>query len=245
MSDRPALERVISDTRRSITQVERDMRQLRDWLATNERNVAAMPDSLRRITEDGIVRARSDLALREQEARQLRDTLAAQERRLALMNEIERRTREIQGLEREQERIFVLLEKQRAELRQFQASYEAIAGPIAVAPCEFVLPNNARMPLDAQRGAYMIGWGDGGGQRTPDIDLAPFGGGSLGVSRAHAILRFRNGQWDIEDLGSTNGTFLNDHQLQPRVPTALADKTTVRLGSLKLFFRYITQTTRL
>lgn len=245
MSDRPTLEKEISDVRRYVAQAERDARQLREWIATNERALASQPESLRTITQDGLIRARGDLGLREEEVRHLRENLAVQERQLALLNEIERKQREINNLEREQERIFLLLERHRAELQQFQNSYEQFARPASAAlPCELVLPNNARLPLESARGQYTIGWADGAG-RAPDIDLASLGGGSLGVSRNHAILRFRNSQWDIEDLNSTNGTFVNESQITARVPTLLTDKTTIRVGSIKLFFRYITQTVRL
>lgn len=245
MSDRPTLEKQISDSRRFVAQAERDARQLRDWIATNERALPSQPESLQTITQDGLIRARGDLGLREEEVRQWRETLMGQERQLALINEIERKQREIANLEREQERIFTLLERNRAELQQFQNSYDQFARPaFAAVPSELVLPNNSRVPLDSNRGQYTIGWADGG-QRAPDIDLTALGGGSLGVSRNHAILRFRNGQWDIEDLNSTNGTFVNDSQIVARTPTLLPDKTTIRVGSLKLFFRYVTQTVRL
>lgn len=247
MTDRPTLEQAITENRRLVTQIERDMRQLRDWLGTNERTVAAMPDSLRGITEDGIIRARADLNQRENDIRLIRDTLAGQERQLALLNEIERKQRDIFNLEREQERIISMLSRYRAELSQFQSTYEAAVRPaITVPPSELVLPSNGRVPLDQGRGEYLIGWSDASsGSRQPDIDLGPLGGGSLGVSRNHAVLRFRNDQWEVEDLGSTNGTFLEDAQIAPRAPTLLLDKTTVRVGSIKLFFRYILQTTRL
>ena len=247
MTDRPALEQAIAENRRMVTQIERDMRQLRDWLANSERTVAGMPDSLRGITEDGIIRARADLSQRENDTRLIRDTLASQERQLALLNEIERKQRDIFNLEREQERIIAMLSRYRAELSQFQSSYEATTRPVvSLPPSELVLPSNSRVPLDQQRGEYLIGWGDAtSGARQPDIDLGPLGGGSLGVSRNHAIIRLRNGQWEVEDLGSTNGTFINEAQIAPRTPTFLLDKTTVRVGNIKLFFRYILQTTRL
>ena len=46
-------------------------------------------------------------------------------------------------------------------------------------------------------------------------------------------------------MGSTNGTYLNESPLAPHTPTLLQDKTTIRVGQVKLFFRYVTQTVRL
>lgn len=244
MTDRASLEKEINDLRRSVAQVDRDVRQLRDWIATNERALASQPETLRRITEDGLARARSDLGVRDLEMRTLRENLMAAERRMALYTELDRKYRDIQNLERELERITGLLERHRSEFYQLQQSAEQLT-PAPAVPSELVLPNNSRFPLDVRRGQYLIGWADAGAQRLPDIDLTSLGGGSMGVSRNHALLRFRGGQWDIEDLDSTNGTALNETPLAPRTPTQLADKTTIRVGSIKLFFRYITQTVRL
>nr|WP_238530480.1 FHA domain-containing protein [Oscillochloris trichoides] len=58
-------------------------------------------------------------------------------------------------------------------------------------------------------------------------------------------MRLIDGQWIITDLGSTNGTFLNDMRMSPNSSTALQDRTRIRLGNVIIFFRYITQTTRL
>ncbi len=47
------------------------------------------------------------------------------------------------------------------------------------------------------------------------VDLSAFGAYGLGVSRLHALIqRTRNG-YEISDMDSTNGTWLNDQQLVP------------------------------
>ena len=43
------------------------------------------------------------------------------------------------------------------------------------------------------------------------------------VSRRHAQITFRNGRYDIEDLGSTNGTFVNQQLVTGSVPLANGD----------------------
>lgn len=52
------------------------------------------------------------------------------------------------------------------------------------------------------------------------------------VSNQHARLWFRNKQWWIEDLLSTNGTFLNDERLE--TPTILISGDEIRVGKLLL-----------
>lgn len=68
----------------------------------------------------------------------------------------------------------------------------------------------------------------------PEIDLADFGEG--GVSRRHAQIVRAEGQVYVEDLSSSNGTFLNGERLQPGLQTPLKHQDEVRFGSLR--FQY-------
>jgi len=52
------------------------------------------------------------------------------------------------------------------------------------------------------------------------------------VSNQHARLWYRNKQWWIEDLLSTNGTFLNDERLE--TPTILISGDEIRVGKVLL-----------
>jgi pSer/pThr/pTyr-binding forkhead associated (FHA) protein len=49
------------------------------------------------------------------------------------------------------------------------------------------------------------------------------------VSNRHALLNYRNGQWWIEDLLSTNGTYLNDEKVD--TPTILISGDEVHIGN--------------
>lgn len=246
MIDRTGIEKDIGDVRRSIGALEKEVKQLRDWISQNERALPGMQEALRRITEEGLVKARADLAQRENELQRLRASLAQSEKVLGKLTDIERKRRDIVALEQEQERIIVLLEKQRSDLRLLEEDYEQLTRPAApLPPCEVVLPNNQRIALSSQRGEHLIGWYDGGSAPAPDIDLQPVQGSSNGVSRRHAILRVVSGEWTITDLSSTNGTFLNEAPIPPNHVTPLRDKTRIRLGNITIFFRYITQTIRL
>jgi pSer/pThr/pTyr-binding forkhead associated (FHA) protein len=48
------------------------------------------------------------------------------------------------------------------------------------------------------------------------------------VSRVHALITVEDGQYFLDDLGSTNGTFLNGTAITRRQP--LNDRDTIRLG---------------
>jgi len=68
----------------------------------------------------------------------------------------------------------------------------------------------------------------------PDLDLTADGGIEKGVSRRHARILQKEGKVFIEDVGSANGTFLNDQRLMPYLPYPLRDGDRVRIGKLEL-----------
>lgn len=55
--------------------------------------------------------------------------------------------------------------------------------------------------------------------------------GSKQVSRQHAELTVTGDQLMVQDLGSSNGTLVNDHKLEPHQPTALAAEDTVTFAA--------------
>jgi hypothetical protein len=52
------------------------------------------------------------------------------------------------------------------------------------------------------------------------------------VSSTHAALTYRGRAWYVEDLGSTNGTFLNGSQVNGLSPVAFGDE--IQLGHVRL-----------
>src|SRR5262245_16304178 len=52
----------------------------------------------------------------------------------------------------------------------------------------------------------------------------------LSVSRRHASLTKREGQWYVVDLGGRHGTYLNGVRLEPERPAAAAQGDFVRIG---------------
>lgn len=68
----------------------------------------------------------------------------------------------------------------------------------------------------------------------PDVDLTTYAGYRMGVSRKHAIIRRRAGQLDMYDLGSSNGTHINDKRLIPHQPVILRDGDVILLGKMTI-----------
>ncbi len=73
---------------------------------------------------------------------------------------------------------------------------------------------------------------------VPDIDLYPYAGFLLGVSRRHAMIYRKDDRLVIEDLGSSNGTFVNGSRIEPKEPYPLYDGVEVSLGKLHFTIRF-------
>jgi pSer/pThr/pTyr-binding forkhead associated (FHA) protein len=56
------------------------------------------------------------------------------------------------------------------------------------------------------------------------------------ISARHAIFAFHHGHWWVEDLGSTNGTYLNNEKLTS--PVVLLSGDEVRCGDYQLVVRF-------
>ena len=82
-----------------------------------------------------------------------------------------------------------------------------------------------------------IGRWDADGGVFPDVDLDT-DDPEAKVSRRHARISFRDGQYAIEDLGSTNGTFVNrGRRLKPGDRQSLKDGDEIIVGKTFLRFR--------
>jgi pSer/pThr/pTyr-binding forkhead associated (FHA) protein len=80
----------------------------------------------------------------------------------------------------------------------------------------------------------LIGRADPVSNFMPQVDLGPYGALEHGVGRRHARLFVQQGQLMVEDLDSTNGSFLNNTKLAPRQAHPLRSGDELRLGTLKL-----------
>jgi pSer/pThr/pTyr-binding forkhead associated (FHA) protein len=76
--------------------------------------------------------------------------------------------------------------------------------------------NQTPIILDINQGEFAIGRGEDGNR--VEIDLEPYGAARLGVSRRHARIFLSDEAWMIEDLGSTNGSYLNRRAMTPNTP---------------------------
>ena len=75
---------------------------------------------------------------------------------------------------------------------------------------------NFKLPLTLS----VIRIGKPNDQVPPDIDVSGLPDADV-VSRIHAEIRVQGSNFFIEDLGSSNGTFLNNTNLEPKVRYSL------------------------
>ncbi len=66
------------------------------------------------------------------------------------------------------------------------------------------------------------------------VDLSEIGDMAMGVSRQHARLTYEDGRFWLEDMHSTNGSWLNQQRISPGVPYLLACHDAIWLGPVKL-----------
>lgn len=111
-----------------------------------------------------------------------------------------------------------------------------VAPPLAMRPRLVVTATGAQFDLTG-KSQVLIGREDPVSGIFPEVDLTPHGGDAAGVSRRHAKLTFNGFQWTIEDLNSTNFTWVNNQKLTPGVPQPLNNGDQVRLGKLVLTFQ--------
>jgi pSer/pThr/pTyr-binding forkhead associated (FHA) protein len=70
------------------------------------------------------------------------------------------------------------------------------------------------------------------GESPQTVDLSMYSGQKMGVSRRHAIIRLGEQQATIEDLGSANGSWINEQRLTANQPHALNSGDYLRLGHM-------------
>ncbi len=77
------------------------------------------------------------------------------------------------------------------------------------------------------------------GEKPPTVDLTPFNGSLMGVSRQHAVITKDENGYKVKDLSSTNGTWLNEVKLTPQEPRVLQSGDILRLGQINtsVYFR--------
>ena len=99
-----------------------------------------------------------------------------------------------------------------------------------------VRTTGVEIPLPSGQAEITIGRVDLVRNNFPDIDMSGYGGESSGVSRMHARLVLQGNQVYVEDLNSTNYTFVNKLRLQPGQPYLVSNGDEIRLGLLAMVF---------
>lgn len=110
------------------------------------------------------------------------------------------------------------------------------AAPLPVTSSEInlhIIRTGQIIPLEG-RADFTIGRISEGQSILPDIDLSPFDAYSQGVSRLHATLKIRDELFYVEDLGSSNGTRVNNNKIQPLADHLVQNGDVIALGRFKV-----------
>jgi len=70
------------------------------------------------------------------------------------------------------------------------------------------------------------------------LDLSELGAYTMGVSRRHAKIRRTATGFEVMDLGSRNGTWLNAERLIPTRPYPFVSGSQLRIGKMRLLLVY-------
>ncbi|MEP6774516.1 MAG: FHA domain-containing protein [Chloroflexota bacterium] len=86
------------------------------------------------------------------------------------------------------------------------------------------------------RPELIVGRSDPQSNSYPDVDLGPYGGLDLGVSRRHFRLT-RNGEhFYLEDLNAMNGSIINGQRIPPYTLHPLRSGDRITLGKMEIAF---------
>lgn len=117
-----------------------------------------------------------------------------------------------------------------------QPMYTPSVAPINVPPTPPRLMAGGQALMVPQKNEIIIGRTDLASGWTADVDLTPAGGtADQGVSRRHAKLTWQ-GQWMLEDMDSTNKTYLRGQALVPYQKTPLNNGEVIQLGRIQITF---------
>ncbi len=111
-----------------------------------------------------------------------------------------------------------------------QKTYPAPAEGVAIYTAESDVPITIQKESQFTLGRKMAGEMD-----EPFVDLHPFGAYENGVSRRHALIKKTKTGYEITDLGSTNGTWLEKRHLTPNRAYPLDNGSRIYLGRMQLF----------
>ncbi|MBN1935126.1 MAG: FHA domain-containing protein [Anaerolineae bacterium] len=89
---------------------------------------------------------------------------------------------------------------------------------------------NGHRILLPEDGELVLGRFDPDSEEKPDIDLSAEDQAAWGISRRHLRVIGWRGQYEIEDLGSSNGTQVNEEVVEPHTRKGIQVGDEIRLG---------------
>ncbi len=111
-----------------------------------------------------------------------------------------------------------------------------VAPPVSVAQAYLMVVSNGTRVNLAAKPEVLVGRADPVSGVFPDVDLTPHGGDEGGVSRRHVKITQGGNQYFVEDLNSTNGTWIGQSRVQPGARVPLNNGDQLRLGKVLLNF---------
>ena len=116
------------------------------------------------------------------------------------------------------------------------ASAAAAAALPRMARAQILLGNGQSIELGG-KSSYLIGREDQVSGIYPDVDTTRSDGDAAGVSRRHAEIVQQSDQWFVQDLNSTNGTYINNQRVAPSSRQPLHSGDQIRLGKWTATFQ--------
>lgn len=101
-------------------------------------------------------------------------------------------------------------------------------------PCGITIVASQRLVRIPDDGEIVLGRFEHGFSNPPDVDLTFEDGEIPSVSRRHALITAREGNHWIEDMGSSNGTYVNGHLVGLGQSLALGLNDRILLGRCRL-----------
>ena len=105
--------------------------------------------------------------------------------------------------------------------------------PAPAGPRLVIAASGAEIPLPAGD-ELLVGREDPISGIYPEVDLTPHGGEDGGVSRRHARIIVDGGSYFVEDLDSTNFTFVNKQKVAPKTRQPVNDGDEIRCGRVAM-----------
>lgn len=117
----------------------------------------------------------------------------------------------------------------------------APAGPAGAAVphtvrAQILIGNGQSVELSGKP-SYLIGREDQVSGIYPDVDTTRSDGDAAGVSRRHAEIVQQSDLWFLQDLNSTNGTYINNQRVAPHSRQPLRSGDQIRLGKWAATFQ--------